>query len=145
MELDDPVATALPKATTMSWPFAPWVTYILSWPGLVRSIDPSDPLTFLFRGDAYPVTGGNWAQLPMCFANFDHLACSPVGVWVLSMTNYDDKAMDTLGTLWRGNWEVLLSSSAHCPLEFCSNSPQTPFTTTLERLDWKETKHHQRL
>ena len=38
VQLDEPVATVLPKATGISWPFASWVTYILSWPGLVRSI-----------------------------------------------------------------------------------------------------------
>ena len=46
VELDDPVATVLPKATGISWPFASWVKYILSRPGLVRSIDRSYPLTF---------------------------------------------------------------------------------------------------
>ena len=30
VQLDDPVATVLPKATGISWPFASWVTYILS-------------------------------------------------------------------------------------------------------------------
>ena len=27
MQLDNPVATVLPKATGISWPFASWVTY----------------------------------------------------------------------------------------------------------------------
>ena len=108
VELDPPVATVLPKATRISWPFASWVTYILSRPGLVRSINRSFPLT----GDAYPVAGGNWTQLIISLANFDHLARSPVGLWVLSMANCDDKAMDTLGTLWKSNGEVLLSPSA---------------------------------
>ena len=45
-------------------------------------------------------------------ANFDRLARSPAGLWVLSMANCDDKAMDSLGTLWKSNWEVGLSSSA---------------------------------
>ena len=57
-ELDDPVATVLPKATGISWPFASWVKYILSRPGLVRSINRSYPLTFIVRGDAYPVARG---------------------------------------------------------------------------------------
>ena len=35
VELDDPVATVLPKATGISWPFASWVKFILSRPGLV--------------------------------------------------------------------------------------------------------------
>ena len=52
VELDDPVATVLPKASGISWPFASWVKYILSQPGLVRSIDYSYPLTFIVRGDA---------------------------------------------------------------------------------------------
>ena len=53
VELDPPVATVLPKATGISWPFASWIKYILSWPGLVRSINRSFPLTFIVRGDAY--------------------------------------------------------------------------------------------
>ena len=52
------------------------------------------------------------AQLTISFANFDRLARFPAGLWVLSMANCDDKAMDTLGTLWKINREVLLSPSA---------------------------------
>ena len=59
VQLDHPVARVLPKANGISWPFASWVTYILSRPGLVRSINRSFPLTFIVRGDAYPVAGGN--------------------------------------------------------------------------------------
>ena len=32
VQSDEPVATVLPKATAISWPFASWVTYILSRP-----------------------------------------------------------------------------------------------------------------
>ena len=92
--------------------FGSWVTYILPRPGLVRSINRNFPLTFIVRGDAYPVAGGNWTQLTISLANFDRLARSPEGLWVLSMANCDDNAMDTLGTLWNSNWEVGLSPSA---------------------------------
>ena len=112
MQLDEPVATVLPKATWISWPFASWVTYILSRTGLVRSISRNFPLTFIVRGDAYPVDGGNWTQLTVSLANFDGLTRSPAGLWVLSMANCDDKGMHTLGTLWKSNWEVGLSPSA---------------------------------
>ena len=112
MQLDEPVATALPKATGISWAFASWITYILSRPGLVRSINRNFPLTFIVRGDAYPVARGNWTQLTISLANFDRLVRSPAGLWVLSTANCDDKAMDTLGTLWKSNWEVGLSPSA---------------------------------
>ena len=112
MQLDEPVATVLPKATGIPWPFASWVTYILSRPGLVRSINCNFPLTFIVRGDAYPVAGGNWTQLTISLANFERLACPPAGLWVLSMAHCDDKAMDTLGTLRKSNWEVGLSPSA---------------------------------
>ena len=112
VRLDEPVATVLPKATGISWPFASWVTYILSRSSLVRSIHRNFPLTFIVRGDAYPVAGGNGTQLTISLANFDRLASSPAGLCVLSMANCDDKAMDTLGTLWKSNWEVRLSPSA---------------------------------
>ena len=112
VQLDDPVATVLPKATGISWPFASWVTYILSRPGLVRSINQTFPLMFIVRGDAYPVAGGNWTQLTISLANFERLARSPAGLWVLSMADCDDKAMETLGTLWNSNSEVHLSPSA---------------------------------
>ena len=112
MEPDPPVATVLPKATRISWPVASWVKYIPFWPGLVRSIDRTFPFTFIVRGDAYPVAQGHWTQLTISLANFDRLARSPAGLWVLSMANCDHKAMDTLGTLWTSNWELLLSPSA---------------------------------
>ena len=112
MELDPPVATVLPKATGISWPFTSWVKYILSRPGLVRSINCSFPLTIIVRGVVYSVAGANWTQLTISLANFDRSARSPVGLWVLSMANCDDKAMDNLGTLWKSNWEVFLSPSA---------------------------------
>ena len=78
----------------------------------MRSINLNFPLTFIIRGDAYPVAGGNRTQLPISLANFDRLVCSPAGFWVLSMANCDDKAIDTLGTLWKSNWEFILSASA---------------------------------
>ena len=56
VQLDDPVATVLPKATGISWPFASWVTYILSRPGLVQSID-TFPLTF--PGEWWAVSQGS--------------------------------------------------------------------------------------
>ena len=91
VQLDDPVTTVLPKATRISWPFASWVKYILSRPGLVRSINRSFPLTFIVREDAYPVVGGNWIQLTISLANFARFARSSAGLWVLSMANCDDK------------------------------------------------------
>ena len=112
VQLDEPVATVLPKATEISWPFASWDTYILSRPGLVRSINGNFPLTFIVRGGAYPVAGGSWTQLTISLPNFDRLARSPAGLWVFSMANCDDKAMNTLGTLWKSNWQVGLSPSA---------------------------------
>ena len=54
IELDDPVATLLPQATGISWPFASLVKYILSRPGLVRSINRSFRLTFIVRGMSTP-------------------------------------------------------------------------------------------
>ena len=112
MELDEPGATVLPSATGISWPFASWVKYILSRTGLVRSID---RLAFIVQGDAYPVAGGHCTQLTISLASFDRLAGSHAGLWVLSMANCDHKAMDTLGTSLKSNWEVFLPSSAHRP------------------------------
>ena len=106
-----PRCHGVPKAIGISWPFASWVKKILSRPGLVRSINRSFPLTCMVRGDAYPVAGGNWTPLTIALANFHRLARSPAGLGVLSMANGDDKAMDTLRTLWKSNWEVLLSTS----------------------------------
>ena len=68
VELDPPVATVLPKATGIPWSFASWVKYILSRPGLVRSINRSVPLAFIVRADAYPVAGGKWTQLTISLA-----------------------------------------------------------------------------
>ena len=78
----------------------------------MRSINRSFPWTFIVRGDDYPVAGGNWTQLTISLANLDRLARSPAGLWVWSMAHCDDNAMDTLWTLWKSNWEVLLSPSA---------------------------------
>ena len=77
VELDPLIATALPKATGISWAFASWVKYILSRPGLVRSINRSFPLTFMVPRDAYPVAGGNWTQVTISLANLDRLARPP--------------------------------------------------------------------
>ena len=52
VQLDEPVSTVLPKATGISLPFASWVTYSLSRPGLVRSMNRDFPLTFIVQGDA---------------------------------------------------------------------------------------------
>ena len=112
MDLGPLIATALPTATGISWAFDSWVKNILSWPGLLRSINRSFPLTFNIQRDAYPVAWGNWTQVTISLANLDCLARSPTSLWVLSMANCDHKAMDTLGTLWKSTWQVLLSPSA---------------------------------
>ena len=112
VEWDPLVATVLPKATGISWPFASWLKCILSRPGLVRSINRTLPLTFIVRGYVYPVARGNCTQLTIPWANFDRLARSPAGLWVLSMGSCDDKGMDTFRTLWKSYWEVLLSPFA---------------------------------
>ena len=59
MELDDPVATVLPKATGISWLFASWVKYILSQPSSKRYIALSFLLMFIIRGHAYGPIGRN--------------------------------------------------------------------------------------
>ena len=105
MQLDEPVATVLPKATRISWPFASWVTYMLSRPGLVRSINRNLPLSFIVQGDAYAVAGGNWTQLTISLAKFDQLASSPAGLWSLSMANCDECWGRGGGYGWtRGAW-----------------------------------------
>ena len=106
VQLDDHVATVLPKATGISWPFASWVTYILSRPGLVRSINRTFPLTFIVRGDAYPVATGNWTQVTISLANFDRLALSPAAA---------------MGIVTQ--WAIRLQTS-----DFYGPSPPTPST-----------------
>ena len=108
MQLNDPASTVLLKASGISRPFATWVSYILSRPGSVRSINRTFPLTFIVRGDAYTVGGGNWNHLTISLATHKRFADSATGLWMLSITNCDDKAMHTLGTLLKSNWEVLL-------------------------------------
>ena len=66
--------------------------------GLGAVTQPLFPVNVPRPGNAYPVAGGNWTQLNISLANFDRLARSPAGLWVLSMANCDDKAIDTLGT-----------------------------------------------
>ena len=78
----------------------------------MQSINRNFPLMFIVRGDAYPMAGGNWTQITISVANFERLAGFPAGLLVFSMPNCDGKAIDTLGTLWKSNWEVLLSRSA---------------------------------
>ena len=68
MQLDDPIATMLPMAMGISWPFDSWVKYILSHARLLRGINCSFPLTFIIRGDACPVVGFNWTQLTISLA-----------------------------------------------------------------------------
>ena len=94
---------------------------IFSRPGLVRPINRSFPLTFIVRGDAYPVARGKWTKLTISLANFDRLAYSTAGLWVSGMASCDDKAIETLGTLWKSNWEVLLSPGAFHSFYLCSS------------------------
>ena len=58
------------------------------------------------------MAGGNLTQLTIPLANFDRLARSSAGLWVLSMAKCDDKTIDTVWTLWKSNWEVFVSPSA---------------------------------
>ena len=67
-------ATVLPNATEISWPFASWVKYIFSRAELPWDIDCSFPLTFIIRGDAYPMAKSTWTQLTISLANFGSMA-----------------------------------------------------------------------
>ena len=66
------------------------------------------------------MAAGNGTQLTISLANFNRMARSPTRLWVLSIANCDDKAMDNLGTLCKSHWEVLLAPSAFHLFEFCS-------------------------
>ena len=54
VQLDEPVATVLPKATAISWPFASWVTYILSRHGLGAVNQPHLPVNVHRPGRCLP-------------------------------------------------------------------------------------------
>ena len=83
--------------------------------GVGKVYRPLLPVNLHRPGGCLRYHGGTWTQRTISSANFDRLPRSPVGLWVLSMANLDEKTMDSLGTLWKSNWEVFLSSSAHHP------------------------------
>ena len=60
------------------------------------------PLTLMVWGDAYKIAWANWTQLTIFLANIGRFACSPMGLWMLSMASCADKAMDTFGSLCSG-------------------------------------------
>ena len=82
---------------------------------LVCTIDRSFPLMFIVQGDACPVAGVNWTQLTISLTNLGRLARFLAGLWALSMANYDNKAMEIVGNLWKSSWEVFLPPSARRP------------------------------
>ena len=106
MQLDPLTSTTDPRATAVVWPGNTWIRYLVSRPALIRQVDKNSPLTFLARGDGYPVAGSSWTQITICLVSMGWLCRSPAGVWALGLANCDDKQMPTLGILWKRLFEV---------------------------------------
>ena len=106
LELELPVSTSHPKATSVSPPWASWLRYIASQPPLCRMIDGSFPLTFIVRADGYPCAGGEWSQLSVTIVNMGLWGRISACVWIIGLAICGDKQMATLATPWKANIEV---------------------------------------
>ena len=85
LALDRPVSVADPPTRGRSWPLQSWARYTQSHSPLVDTIDWKRPLTFLFRGDAYPCAGGSWTQLSIGRLNHGARGRTPAYAWVIGM------------------------------------------------------------
>ena len=48
---------------------------------LIRQVDTSFTLTFLVRGDGYPVAGSSWTKITISLVNMGWLCRSHANVW----------------------------------------------------------------
>ena len=104
------------------WPLASWCRYVASRPALADAIDWSFPLTFLVRGDGYPVAGSSWTQLSVSLVNFLGSARSPAFVGVLGLAMCAEKHSQCIGEIWGKLFKVrpMLCSILHVQcVQFC--------------------------
>ena len=123
LQLDPPTSTTHPCATAVVWPLDSWIRYVFSRPALIRRVYKSFPLTFLVRGDRYPVSGSSWTQITISLANMGWLCRFFAAAWALRLANRHDKQMPTLGILWKCLFEVRKAATQWC--NCCSNGVQT--------------------
>ena len=81
-----------------------------SRPALCKSIDWTQPLTFVLRGDGYPCAGGSWSQLSVGLFNHGVKAQTPTFLGVITIAVARDKDIVALGQIWG---QVLHVSSLH--------------------------------
>ena len=99
-----------------------------------ESIDWSQPLMFIVRGDAFPCAGGTLSHLGIALANHCARARQPAYYWVIGMAVCGDKDMAQLGAIWKDNLQVLfarthsyfvsLSSCSHLNVQTSKNVQQ---------------------
>ena len=91
----------------VSWPFAPWINYVLTQPCLYETLQPSkDRLVFIVSGDNYPVAGVRWTQLTICIRNHEHLARNAALIWVLELAYCGDSNLKDFRRVWKKNLRV---------------------------------------
>ena len=93
----------------VSWPFADWFEYVQRQNCLWESILPDNDggLTFIIRGDGFPIAGTCWSQLNVALRNHGQLARRVSHMWPLSLTYSDEKDMGALCAVWKTNIQVV--------------------------------------
>ena len=108
VKLDDPIATTLPKALCLMGQIHPLQRGLPEVNQLLHPVDNHGP-----RG-CQPRGRGKLDFTPHVLGQPRSLGPPLRGPWVLSIANCDDKAMDTLGRMWKSNWEVFVSRTGFC-------------------------------
>ena len=108
-----------PAATGICWPLWSWARYIASRPAFMEPLDVSKPLTLIIRGDGYPVAGVSFCQLSIGLANHGKLARHPAFTWVIALAVCHDSEMETLGELWKEQFQVCVGRVLVCMCAYC--------------------------
>jgi hypothetical protein len=105
LQTQDPVS----GVWAVQWPFNQWLDYINRQPQLAKFDfdDPVNTLTFIVRGDGFPVAGGNWSHLNVTVRQWGRRSRQVSHNFVIAIAYKDDKDPKILARCWKDTIEVL--------------------------------------
>ena len=109
--------------SSVLWRLSDWLAYVESEPALYGTLDLSEKLVFIVRGDGFPVSGSCWSQLNVTLRNWGKLARTTSHTFVIGLAYREDKDMALLARLWQQNIQVCFVVLMGCSIERSIEAP----------------------
>ena len=100
----------------VQWPFNQWLAYVMDQPALdqLEWEKGRVKLTFIVRGDGFPVAGSNWSHLNVTIRQWGKATRTVSHNFVVAIAYKDDKDTQILARCWKETIEVVFLASRVC-------------------------------